>query len=153
MSEPFLRSNRIAALFLYSFVLTVLFCLIGGVPAQAHDTPFSYADLRLSDAGIEMKLEAPAADFAHYLPKIEPKTLLTAAGATANQAAPRIVAFGLRMFLVNGDAIVLLILLQEFDERSQVGAEPAQNAFFLLRIGHRHFNRPVESQRPVANLF
>jgi len=87
MSEPFLRSNRIAALFLYSFVLTVLFCLIGGVPAQAHDTPFSYADLRLSDAGIEMKLEAPAADFAHYLPKIEPKTLLTAAGATANQAA------------------------------------------------------------------
>ena len=80
-------SNRISGSFFVSFVSMVLLGFFGIVPARAHDMPFSYADLHLTNAGVEMKLEAPAADFAHYLPKVEPRTLLTAAGATANRTA------------------------------------------------------------------
>ncbi len=55
------------------------------MPALAHDTPFSYVDLHLSSTGVEATLEAPAADFAHYLPKVEPDMLLTNTGAEANK--------------------------------------------------------------------
>ncbi len=86
MTGQTLRSNRIPFVLLCAFTLTVLLCLLGAIPAHAHDTPFSYADLHLSDTGIEMKLEAPAADFAHYLPKVEPRMLLNQTGADANKA-------------------------------------------------------------------
>ncbi len=81
------QSHRNLILFLRGFVLSVGLILINVVPARAHDTPFSYTDLHLSDTGIEMKLEAPAADFAHYLPKVEPGMLLKQTGADASKDA------------------------------------------------------------------
>ena len=87
MSERISQHEKTLAFTLLRWMLCVVLLLFCMVPAQAHDTPFSYADLHLSDAGIAMKLEAPAADFAHYLPKVEPGMLLSQSGADANEAA------------------------------------------------------------------
>lgn len=66
--------------------LIAALCLAFARPAYAHDTPFSYIDLRLKSEGVEATIEAPAADFAHYLPAVEPDALLSAKGAEANRA-------------------------------------------------------------------
>lgn len=69
----------------YALWLAVALCLAIAHPALAHDTPFSYVDMHLKSAGIEMTVEAPAADFAHYLPAVEPDMLLSTKGMDAHK--------------------------------------------------------------------
>src|ERR1044071_5925728 len=69
------------------------------LPASAHDTPFSYIDLHLKSAGVEGVVEAPAADFAHYLRAVEPEMLLADGGAAAHSG---------EMFALLNERLVLL---------------------------------------------
>ncbi len=69
----------------FALWLAVILCAASACPCYAHDTPFSYVDLHLKSGGIEATIEAPVADFAHYLPAIEPEMLLNPAGAEAQK--------------------------------------------------------------------
>lgn len=62
-----------------------LLCMALVRPALAHDTPFSYIDLHLKGNGIEASIEAPTADFAHYLPAVSSEMLLSASGVEAQK--------------------------------------------------------------------
>ena len=55
--------------------------------ASAHEEPTSFLDLRLTGDGMRAILTASATDLAHDLPAVEPDTLLTPEGATAQRTA------------------------------------------------------------------
>lgn len=72
-------SARIPAL------LLVLLALV--LRTSAHEEPTSFLDLRLVGDGVHATLTASATDLAHDLPAVEPDTLLTPAGVSANGSA------------------------------------------------------------------
>lgn len=72
-----------------SQVLTISLLLSGLLmalarPARAHDTPFSYLDLRLTATGATALLEAPAVDLAHDFADLDAATLMSPQGAQRN---------------------------------------------------------------------
>ncbi len=65
----------------------LLFVVLMLSRASAHEEPTSFLELRLTGEGMRAILTASATDLAHDLPAVEPDTLLTPAGATAQGAA------------------------------------------------------------------
>ncbi len=71
----------------YGKIFALLFALLMVLRASAHEEPTSFLDLRLTGEGMRAILTASATDLAHDLPAVEPDTLLTPAGATAQGGA------------------------------------------------------------------
>ncbi len=62
-------------------VSTCLLLLALTLPARAHNTPFSYIDLKLKEAGVTASVEAYAVDWAHELPDVDADLLMRPGGA------------------------------------------------------------------------
>ncbi len=66
--------------------LLLIVCLALGLPAQAHNAPSSFIDLRLGAHGIDATVQASATDLTHGLPTVEPNMLMSPAVDAAQQA-------------------------------------------------------------------
>ena len=73
--------------------------------------------------------------------------------AAGDEPAPGLPLFGGAAAAAHGDAEVELVEPQQVLERDQVRDEPLEHAFLFGRVGHRDFDRAVEAQLAVLDLF
>ena len=78
--------RRFPTFYLLFIALITGFGIGSAAPALAHDTPYSYLDLRVLAGEITGTVEGVAVDFAHDLPTVDAPMLLTQAGAEKHSA-------------------------------------------------------------------
>ena len=62
-------------------------------------------------------------------------------------------AHAARLALADGDAIVVVVLLEQVAERGEVRPDPLEDAFLLAGVGDRDFDRTVEAELASRDFF